>query len=252
MFSLAAIGILAACITQTTHEVLGHSIACIVSGGKVTTLSAAFFRCDADNAIINASGPTANLVLGAIALAVLSLGRAKSTAMALFLLMLASFNLLLGAGSLIYSGLLNIDDWSAAARDIGAPANWRIGAVVSGALLYVFTVWGIASQATRIDRRMRTSAGFTRMIRAPYIAGTAAIFLACALNSATPLAAALQGLLEIGVSSLGLLRINRPNISTNVTAVLPITTLLRFSPLLVIASLAVLAVFALTLGRGVV
>jgi hypothetical protein len=244
--SLAAIGILAACFTMVAHEALGHAVVCVAAGGHVVTLSSAFFRCSVDEAVIDAAGPLANMVLGAGSY--VALQRARSPEMFLFLLMLAGFNLYLGAGTLIYSGLLDVDDWAIAARDLAAPPAWRPCAIIVGAALYALLTWQIGRRAGRTFGP--TYSRLVRLIRVPYLAGSAAVCLSCAFNSATPVAAVVQGALEIGIASCGFLRASRfaaqPQRMTDDHDRFDVPS----SPSWIVASLVTLGIFIATLGRG--
>lgn len=245
----AAIGATTACLTMTAHEVLGHAAVCLANGGQIVELTSAFFRCTRAGAAIDAAGPLANFLVGMVGYFALTCVQRTRTDIFLFVLMFTGFNLLLGCGTLVYSGVLNIDDLAFAARELGLAPAWRGGAILGGGTLYALVTYGLADRA----RRYTTIAPGQRSdlahnIRVAYLAGALALCLASAFYAPAPGAAMFQGFLEIAVAGAGMWRV------AAAMAKLPSTHYAFLHPTrsrtwLRLAAIT-LALFAATLGRG--
>ncbi|WP_426029831.1 hypothetical protein [Caulobacter sp. DWP3-1-3b2] len=90
--TLAAIGVVAACLAATAHEAVGHGGACLAVGGGVALLSNVFFRCQGGAPIVDLAGPLGNLGMALVALAGLLVWRGAGQASKLFLTALLAFS----------------------------------------------------------------------------------------------------------------------------------------------------------------
>ena len=231
--ALSATAFVAACVS---HEVLGHGMACVASGGAVKLLTSVYFKCSAGLPIVDASGPSMNL---AVALGVtIVLGRGPWSASArTFLALLVAFNGFWGAGYFLFSGITNTGDWAFVLQDLSLEPRWlwRIAIVILGVWLYGLTLRLVAPVLPR-----------GRVLVAAY---SAAGVVACASTlfyaGATP-PAMLEAAQESLLASLGLLYLAfaRPRSPATLVPVLPSSRRLQA------LGLVVVIVFWLTQGRG--
>src|SRR5208337_4685513 len=66
LWTVAAIAIVAAVVTDFIHEGLGHGGMCLATGGRPLAISTVHFECSADSRLVAAGGTLANLLLGAL------------------------------------------------------------------------------------------------------------------------------------------------------------------------------------------
>lgn len=127
-----------ACIS---HEVIGHGGACLASGGTVTRLSSVYFNCSDANPFVDAAGPSANLVMGAVCWCLLRI-RATTPSIRFFLVLVMAFDFFWGAGYFIFSAALNEGDWAWFLRglELKPPAAWRAFMGAFGIVLYAGSV----------------------------------------------------------------------------------------------------------------
>jgi len=125
--TIVAIGLMVGVLADFIHEGLGHGGACLLVGGKPTLLTSMNFGWDDTGSsrwalrAVAAGGTIANLLAGALALAML---RRRSSLVHLhyFLWLFAAVNLYVGTGYFLYSGMSNIGDW--ANFIAGLPGHW--------------------------------------------------------------------------------------------------------------------------------
>src|SRR5262249_5277059 len=84
-----------------------------------------------------AAGTVVNFIAGALALAAFkSTDPVRKPPTAYFLWLFTTFNLLMGAGYFLFSGVGNIGDWASVAGGTVSPLVWRPALAVFGAGLY--------------------------------------------------------------------------------------------------------------------
>ena len=157
--TLAAIGVVAACLAATAHEAVGHGGACLAVGGGVALLSNVFFHCQGGAPIVDLAGPLGNLGMALVALAGLLVWRGAGQASKLFLTALLAFSAFWGAGYLLLCGLTGQGDFAFWARDaLATPAAvWRPIMIAAGLGLYTGAVFVVARLAPRGPaKRLRT------------------------------------------------------------------------------------------------
>lgn len=135
--TIVAIAIVAYILANVIHEGLGHGGACFLLGGRAEQLSSLHFSFDpksvtpAEAKFIAAAGCIANVIAAAIGL--LLYRRRRSY----FLWLFTTINLLMPAGYLLFSGVLNVGDWVQVCAGI-PQLVWRpILAVIGGASYYL-------------------------------------------------------------------------------------------------------------------
>ncbi len=203
LWTLAAIGVLAAMAATLSHELIGHGAGCLAAGGEVRLVTTVFFRCEGAGAIGDLGGPLGNLAWGMIALGMMSSRRVAHPEARLFLLLTGGFSLFWFFGQLALAGLTTGDDWIYAAHQAGWPPEWRIGAVVGGVAGYDLT----RRAMTRSMRTLAPVAGWSAVGRRflfPWLAGLGAMLVSAALYAPAQGRGVMDVLLGFGAAPLGL------------------------------------------------
>jgi hypothetical protein len=184
ILTVASIGIFAFGLEPVVHEILGHAVACWLTGGKVILISSTAMQTASVSRLVPAAGPIANIIFGLAALALLrsitprtiaasanaqlagnapmpdhaqpsapAVARPDAPAVSdvkhipltcLFLYFFAFANLFLATGYILYSGLIRFGDFAAVIDGLRPAWLYRAALVVIGALGYRY---GIAQAA---------------------------------------------------------------------------------------------------------
>lgn len=252
LWTVAAIAIVAYAADDMVHEVLGHGLACALTGVRPLSLSSVALQTGTSSRFIAAAGSLMNVAVGILAF--LQLRRARPFgAMRYLLWLFASINLFNGTGYLFFSGLLGIGDWSVVIAGLEPHAAWRVLLAVAGAALYVGAVRLSARTMAALVRRGdvdRRDVG--RLVFPAYVAGGLLLVAASALNRIDP-----SLILTSGVSSgfgamAGLALVPRlVEAGTGGTAGAGAAHPLRFSVGWTIGAALVALAFVAVLGPGV-
>jgi hypothetical protein len=199
--TLAAIGVVTACLASIAHETIGHGATCLAVGGTITRLTATHFNCADGTALVDALGPAGNLVSALIAFGLLRAGREFAASTRLFLLMLGGINLCWFAGEMIHSAVFDIEDEANLARQLGWSPVWRPVAMAAGVLIYIAAI----RYGTAVARRM-VAAGdrpesLRRRIMIVWAAATASLAVAGLAWARDPFGSAWECFMTIGVAS---------------------------------------------------
>ncbi len=130
---MGAVAFVSACVA---HEAVGHGGTCLLTGGRVQLLSSVYFRCAPGRALVDAGGPSMNLVVAAMAMWLMR--RLRSPGARTFAALAAAFNAMLGAGYLVFSAVTDHGDWAYVLRAFPAVPNGvaRLLIGLLGAWLY--------------------------------------------------------------------------------------------------------------------
>jgi hypothetical protein len=251
LWTVIAVALVAYAACDMTHEVLGHGVACVLSGVRPLSLSTVALQTGTSSRMVAAAGSLANVIVGMLALLLFRRGRGFGAAR-YFLWLFGSINLLNGTGYLLFSGLLDIGDWAVVIQDHYPRGVWRAFMVAIGATLYLGAIRLIASTMASLVRKGDVDRReVTRLVFPAYIAGGLLFVAGSALNRISP------GLiLTSGVSSgfgamAGLaivpMLLEKRTAEGAGTGAAP----MRFSPAWVVAGVLVTLVFVLLLGPGV-
>lgn len=104
LWTVAALGVLAAVAATLPHELIGHGVGCIAGGGEVRLVTTVFFRCEGGGAGADLGGPLGNLAWGVVALGMMASRRVAHPEARLFLLLTAGFSLFGSAGNWRWRG----------------------------------------------------------------------------------------------------------------------------------------------------
>ena len=198
LLTIAAIAIVIYAAASQIHEGIGHGGACLIVGCKPQMITTMQFIGDestlsrAGVRVVSAGGTVANLVAAVVAALFFKRARGNPGGAWFFLWLFVTINLLQATGYLLYSGALNIGDWSVVVGDLRPPWLWRGALIAVGAFTYWLTVkWAMAT----LGRRLRASAD-ARVAEANRYSLTA--------YAAGGLMSIVAGLLDPGEASVGL------------------------------------------------
>jgi hypothetical protein len=200
-WTLAAFGVLAYMISNVLHEGLGHGGVAWLSGAHWITVTSTYMEAGIENRWIEAAGTLVNLVFGALGVAVLRGVRwtNKPVRMPLRLLLwsITAFNLLLGTGYFLFSGIGGIGDWAEWMKGLSPMWAWRVGFALLGAVSYIASARLLARELVRI-----VGAGEARMRRMTWIFYFAGGLTACLAGVRNPMGWKLV-LISAAASSFG-------------------------------------------------
>jgi hypothetical protein len=244
--TVAAIALLAMCFVTFDHEALGHGGMCLALGGHIRILTSSVFRCDLQSVWIDPAGPFGNLLMGALALALVGAVPRRSSGIRLFLILVAAFSFFWEAGYVIEAMRSRHGDLYSAGQDfLGEPSTgWRIGGALTGFSLYLFTARWTSRSLLDLWPRADAARSVARTAWAVASIGAALAALAYTGEGFGDLR---DAVLEIGASSWPLLLIPRSNPSA--AEALPAEGIVR-NWTVVGTSAVVYAIFLATLGRG--
>jgi hypothetical protein len=182
LWTLAAFGLLAYMISNVLHEGLGHGGAAWLSGAHRITVTSTYMEAGIDNRWIEAAGTLVNLVFGLLGLTALQGMRRVSVPLRLFLWSITAFNLLLGTGYFLFSGIGGIGDWAEWMKGLSPIWAWRVGFAVLGAVSYAAAAWLLARELVRIVGANASQGRMRRMMLVIYLVGGLTAWLAGVWN----------------------------------------------------------------------
>ncbi len=234
----AAIAVLAMCVVTTAHEAIGHGSACLVLGGHITTLTSSVFRCNPSSWPIAPAGPAMNLLVGVTALIASGFIAKARTGLRLFLALVNAFSGFWESGYAVQAMATQNGDLYFAGRGLfGAPEPWwRLTGGALGVALYI-TTWVVTGRALLLYART--------VVATTWVVATLAAVAAACLCTVGRAADIHDAFTEIGLASLPLLFIARQK-RVGETVIVS-----RSWPAIILAVL-VFALFAATLGHGIV
>ena len=243
--TVLALGLLAAMITTTAHEAVGHGGFCLLHGGRVTQLTSVYFQCRPPMEGVAAAGPIGNLTAALLAWILRRMVPPAHVRLRLLLILVTAFSLFWEAGYVIHAMIHDEGDWVFAARELfGKPEQpWRIGGIVLGVVLYVVGVIAMRSAMRPYGPGSHQAGG---LLRWGWLAGTLGT-IAASLAYTQDRAAIGQAALEIGAASWPMLllsfriRVETPNVAAPIFR----------SWAWIGVSVILYAAFVAALGRGI-
>lgn len=245
--TVAALGLLAMCVVTFDHEALGHGGACLFLHGRIRLLPSSLFRCDVKSDWIDPAGPASNLLMGAIALAVLRLSGRRGPKLSLLLILVAAMSFFWETTYLIHAMHKRDGDLYFFARFLlGEVPLWvRWAAAAAGLAGYVAAIWITSAGLSRL---WPETGGARAVARTAWLSATVGAAVAALAYAGQNWADVRDAVLEIGGASLPLLFIPvRGSGIVEERAPAPITR----SPVAIGAAVVVYALFVATMGRGV-
>lgn len=247
--TVAAIAVVAYAAADLVHEVAGHTLVARLSGIRVVSISTVAIQTAQKSRAVAAAGTIANVVCGALALALAERRRRFSSGT--YCLWLFGVVGMMNSGYLVFSGLLDSGDWAAVIAGARPSWAWRLFIVAVGVIAYSTAIRVAARAATPWIANGDTSiSDFRRVILVSYLAGGVLLLLGSAFN---PIGRELVLISGVGASfglTFGLLLV--PGIlASDVKEPGWIASVLELQPAWVVAALVVAAVFVGVLGPGV-
>lgn len=250
LWTLVAFAVLAYMISNVLHEGLGHGGVAWLSGARQITVTSTYMEAGFDTRWILAAGTLVNLVFGLLGLAALRGMRTTNLPLRLFVWTLTAFNLLLGTGYFLFSGIGGIGDWAEWMKGLSPLWAWRMGFALLGAVSYFASAWVLARELAAM-----VGPGEARMRRMTWVMYFAAGLTACLAGVWNPMGWKLV-LISAAASSFGgasgLMWI--PSIAGRAARGLPESNAARAvpkMPLLYVTAAVLLAAYVWFLGSGV-
>lgn len=186
LWTVVGIGVVAYAACDMVHEVLGHGVACALTGVRAFSLSTVALQTGSSNRFVAAAGSIANVVAGLLAMSLFRRGKTFGAGR-YFLWLFGALNLLNGTGYLLFSGALDFGDWAVVISGLEPHAAWRAVMAATGLVLYVGAIKLIAAtvippvQSGEIDRQE-----MPRLVFPAYVAGGLLFVAGAALNRINP------------------------------------------------------------------
>jgi hypothetical protein len=255
LWTVAAIAVLAAIVTNVAHETIGHGVGLLLAGGHsgiFTTTRLIVLTPVPDPAwrIFDLGGPAGNLAFAGLGWLGLRLLPTARIHWRLFCWLVMSFSLFWAFGYLLFSGVMGRGDWLAL-----LPEHWWPGRVllsIAGFLLYeavirigVHEFEGILD-SSRVGAVVRAK----RLIGMAWLAGGMIATIGPALDPRGAVEMLNSGALSSFAAAAGLLRIPRRLMTA---AIAPTTreSIFTRSICWMVAALAASILFIFVLGPGI-
>jgi hypothetical protein len=244
--TVAAVGLLAMCVVTFDHEALGHGSACLLLHGHIRLLTSSLFRCDVKSGWIDPAGPAANLLMGALALALSRLVPRGRTTLRLFLILVTAFSFLWETGYVMHAMHRREGDLYFFARfllgDVTLAERWAAG--VLGFALYLSAAWLVSDRLSALWPDARVARAVARTAWFGATLGAAVAALAYKVHDWGNLR---DAVLEIGAASCPLLFIP---LRSAKRAEQRAPLLVARSPAVIGLAVVVYLLFVASLGRG--
>ena len=212
LWTVAAIAVLAAIVTNVAHETIGHGVGLLLAGGHsgiftTTRLIVPTPVPDPAWRIFDLGGPAGNLAFAGLGWLGLRLLPAKWIHGRLFCWLVMSFSLFWAFGYLLFSGVMGRGDWLAL-----LPERWWPGRVllaIAGFLLYEAVIrigaheFGGVLDSSRVGAVVRAK----RLIGMAWLAGGVIATIGPALDPRGAVEMLNSGALSSFAAAVGLLRI---------------------------------------------
>ncbi|TCK74062.1 hypothetical protein [Acidipila rosea] len=136
--TIISMALLALAASSLLHEGLGHGLTAYLRGDIPTLLTSNHLDDLRPDRLVDAGGTLVNLLAGSLAMFLST--RAHLPNLRYFLWLLASFNLMDGAGYFLFSGIIGVGDWEAVIGGLPHYLALRITMTIFGAALYFLVV----------------------------------------------------------------------------------------------------------------
>lgn len=244
IITFSLIGIAAYIFADTIHEVIGHSLACLIIGQHITLLTSVYFRSTPGSVITDLGGPIANLIFGLLIFFVLKHRENMPILTMFLLLLLMAYNFFWFSGTILQSSFSKTGDWTYAIKELNIGSFGKPLLIIVGIDAYYLSIRLIG---THFKKFSSLYPGFPlkQSIFYSYIAAVAAAAIAGLFFSPDRIHAAFEGLLEMIGSIPILFMVSRKKVKLESLEIKP-------DMFLNATILVLFIIFCLTLGRGFV
>jgi hypothetical protein len=251
LVTILAIAVTAYALCDLVHEVLGHGIAALmVPGVRVLSLSTVALQTTGTSRVVAAAGSIANILVGAVALALFH-RTTRFSSTAYFCWLFGSLNVLNGSGYPLYSAVLGFGDWEAVTRGLQPTWLWRMTLGIVGAGAYAGAVVLAALELTRSVRRGLVSRSeVPRLVFPSYVAGGVLLIVSAVFNPISPSLIFLSGV-SSGFAAMAGLTIVPSIVEKRTVGISDGSGLIAQSPGWVLGGLVIGTVFIAVFGPGV-
>lgn len=183
LFTICAISVLAAILSNVVHEGIGHGLTDLFTGAKSGLLTTVAWSSATNSRLVQAGGTLANLAAALIFWIALRSASRGSVATRYFLLIATAFNLFTGTGYFFFSGVTNFGDWADVIS--GMHPHWllRLLLVLVGIVSYYVSVVAIGIGLVRYVGVPRSQQGRLRKLTiVPYISAVVLASISALLN----------------------------------------------------------------------
>jgi hypothetical protein len=248
--TVVSLALVAYAACDMIHEALGHGVACaLIPGVRALSISTVALQTSSESRWVAAAGSVANVLAGALLLALAP--RARAVTNRYFVWLLGALNLMNGTGYLFFSGITDTGDWSVVVAGWKPEWVWRAGLVAVGAWCYARAVSLSAVRLARIFPAVASDPGEARRLTLPaYLAGGFLLVAGAAMNPIGPQLIWLSGLSSGFGAMAGLLLVPRL-VGKQSSVGSPEAAPIRFSPATIAAAVVTASVFVLILGKGI-
>ena len=133
--TVCAVAIVALAAQSLVHELIGHGGGCLWIGSQPTFFDSIYLRCARESGFVDACGPAANLLFGALSLFAFR-KTDNFTPGSSFLWLVATMNLLMVTGYMFQSALNGRGDWASLIAGLHPALAWRLSMGLLGLALY--------------------------------------------------------------------------------------------------------------------
>jgi len=138
--TVCAITVVAAIVADVLHEAVGHAGTALLTGADSGVLSTVAWSSTQESRLVAAAGTLVNLAAGGVFWLVLRGAARAPVRWRFFLLLNVAFNLFVGTGYFLFSGVTNFGDWAAVIAGIPEPWLWRTLLIAVGLASYFSAV----------------------------------------------------------------------------------------------------------------
>jgi hypothetical protein len=150
--TLCAIAALAFIVADVAHEVVGHGVGFLATGGRSAVMTTTRLIVDTRSLsrlggrVFSIGGPLGNLACAGLAWLAQRWLRGPRARARVVLWLVAAFNLLWAVGYLVYSGVLGRGDWAELVQGLAPTWLWRPGLLALGVALYYLSAKALAGE----------------------------------------------------------------------------------------------------------
>lgn len=193
--TIIAIAVAAYALATFLHEEVGHGGTCLLTGGRIISMSTVALECSNENHLVIAAGSIMNVLTGAVCFVLGRMTPAKASALRFFFWLTMAVSLFMASGYLVFSGIGGFGDWALFIQGFKPEWAWRVGLIIVGAVAYMAVGRFVLLELRPLigsDKEQRLQRA-KRLTKISYFAGG---ILACVAGALNP-----QGFMLVALSA---------------------------------------------------